>query len=129
MKPRQRGLTDEQKEKAKMLYESNYTIKKIASEISGSWNTIRSYLIKEYGELRTTRKKKKYEHLVDYFVEDYKNGLSSWDISKKYNVSPSTVLNYIGEKNVEARDYSEISNKYEKMRIILMCSIKIKPIY
>lgn len=112
VKPRLRGLSDTQKETAKALYEGGYKLSEIAREINGSPCTIKSFLIKEYGEIITFRKKK-YEHLIDSFVNDYNSGLSSWEISKKYNVSPSTILNYIGEKDVKARDYSESSNRYE----------------
>ena len=112
VKPRLRGLNDAQKETAKTLYESGYTIREIAHEIEGSYNTIKTFLIKEYGEITTSRKKK-YNHLIDLFVNDYNSGLSSLEIAEKYNVSPSTVLNYIGEKNVKARDYSESSNRYD----------------
>ena len=112
-KPRVRGLTDEQKETAKRMYESFYTVSEITKELEAVNSTVRNFLIREYGEIRSSRNSKKYEHLRDSFVEDYNNGLSSWDISKKYNVSPTTILNYIGEKGVKARDYSESSNRYE----------------
>lgn len=111
-KPRLRGLTDTQKEMAKTLYEGGHTLRGIAREINSSPSTVKTFLTKEYGEIRTSRKRK-YEHLVDFFVNDYNAGLSSWEISKKYNVSPTTVLNYIEENYVKARNYSESSRKYE----------------
>lgn len=114
VKPRPRGLTEEQKKYAKRMYESCcYTLTGIANELEASVSTVRTFLIKEYGEIRSSKTNKKYEHLRDSFMKDYSNGLSSWDISKKYNVSPTTILNYIEEKGVKARDYSESSIKYE----------------
>lgn len=112
-KPRVRGLTEEQKETAKRMYENYYTVSEITNELKAVNSTVRNFLIREYGEIRSSRNSKRYEHLRDSFIEDYNNGLSSWDISKKYNVSPTTILNYIGEKGVKARDYSESSNRYE----------------
>lgn len=112
IKPRKRGLSDTQKNTGKKLYEQGYSINQIAKKINGSPSTIKSFLIKEYGEI-TISNNKKYEHLRESFIKDYTNGLSSREISKKYNVSPSTILNYIGEKGVMSRNYIDSSKRYD----------------
>lgn len=51
--------------------------------------------------------------LIKDFIKDYNNGLSTIKIGKKYDVSYTTVYNYLKKSNVKIRSASERGRKYE----------------
>lgn len=109
---RQKGLTDEQKEKSKELYLEGLTVSAISKEIGCPDATLRRYLSTEFGVVSSTGYKK-YEHIKNDIISDYESGLSATEVAKKYKVARQTVMNYVAESKVEARTYSETSRVYD----------------
>lgn len=93
------------------LYKDGFTIHEISNKLSISYNAVSSILTNEFG-VRTT-KKRKYEHLIDFFIEEYNQGFSAESIGKKYNVSRTTVLKYINEEGFKSRNYCEAGRTYD----------------
>lgn len=53
------------------------------------------------------------KNLIKNFIKDYNNGLSTIKIGKKYNVSYTTVYNYLKKSGVRIRSASERTRKYK----------------
>lgn len=70
---------------------------------------VKKILLKEYGVNEFVSPK--YEELIPVFIKLYEEGKSLNDISKEYNLSKQTVLNYINIGGLKARDYHESSLK------------------
>ena len=50
--------------------------------------------------------------MIEDFMNDYKSGLSTIKIGKKYNVSYTTVYNYLKNNNIKIRSASQRARKY-----------------
>lgn len=96
-------------EKFYELYQQGYNFRQIAQTYNTTDSTVSRLLRKHYNIEKAT---KKYEHLVEDFKREYKNGKSLEEISKIYNVNRTTILNYISEEKVESRTYSEARREY-----------------
>lgn len=94
-----------------ILYQSGFTIHEISNKLSISYNAVSRILTNEF-RVRTT-KMRKYEHLIDSFIEEYNQGFSAESIGRKYNVSRTTVLKYINEEGLKSRSYCEAGRKYD----------------
>lgn len=107
---RTKGLTDEEKEKARDMYLRGMNVNVISKSLGTDYSTTRRYLATKYGVV--TNGEKKYKHLKDDIIKDYENGLNATQISEKYKISRQTVMNYVAESDVKARTYSETSRIY-----------------
>ena len=92
-------------------YLAGLNLKELENKYDIFNTSIKVYLIKHYNIKFNGNKK--YEHLINNFIECYENGMSLMQISKKYNVSRQTILNYLNENNKKARTYKESGLKFD----------------
>lgn len=109
---RQRGFTDKQKSKIVELYKSGLSVNAVATSLGLHYSNVKYYLSKEFG-IVTSGGTKKYEHLANTLRDEYKAGLSTYELAAKYGVSRQTILNYVVECGGGVRTYSETSRLYE----------------
>lgn len=107
---RKRGLSEEQKNTALKLYNAGLNINQVSKQMDLNHATLSRFL-KKMGAVSKETKKKKYEHLMDTFIAQYKAGKTLQDIAKEHGVSNQTVANYLLEADINLRSYSESSRK------------------
>ena len=97
-------------DEAYRMYCKGYLPSDICTALNINLSTLARYFARNYNII--INKKAKHSHLADSFEEDYKNGMSITDISKKYGLNRSIIHNYLCYDNVNMRTYSETSRLY-----------------
>jgi len=85
-------LPEEKKAKAIEDYKSGKNILQIAQEVGMAWETVKKVLVKSGVEMKkAVRRNEVHPEDRDLVVADYRSGLNSVDLAKKYNVTQSTI--------------------------------------
>lgn len=108
IRPKSNINNEETLKEAMKLYGEGESLSEICKLLNVGRATLKNRLAK-YFDIEATYR---YEHLVEDIKLDYKNGLSSKDISKKYNISTQTICNYLHLQQHKVRSYDEASRVY-----------------
>ena len=104
-------IKDKLRNKVVSLSDKGLNHIEIAKELGITYNRTKSILAKS-GKMTIEDIKK--PELLEPIAQDYKNGLSTLEIRKKYKMSDNTVLVYLGVAGVPLRDRTVDANINEK---------------
>ena len=109
-----KGKQQEVLDKIYPLYLQGYLVHHIAKELGIGSGTVKKHLGLKYGITETSNGAKplKYEHLIDELKKEYQRGDTLTEIASRHNVSRQTVLSYLNQQGIEARDYKEANRLY-----------------
>lgn len=110
IRPKSTFSTKKSAQKVYDMYLKLYTTNAIAKNLNVSNTSIVTALRNHYNIIVSDRTK--FQHLLNNFIEDYKQGASLKEIADKYGVNKSTVNVYLTEAGIETRSYEETSRKY-----------------
>lgn len=113
---RDKSPYDKYGEKWVELYvNEGYLISEIAARYKTGYSVVHRVLSKHgvAPEPKENTQKRKYTHLADTWADQYKAGMSLQEIARTCGANHQTVLNYVREKGVQIREYSETSRQYD----------------